>query len=38
MGTEKERDEAKKEAQFARLVAIASGDAKAKAKGDLARV
>ena len=35
---EKERDEAKEEAQVARLDATAAGDAKARAKGDLARV
>ena len=35
---EKERDEAKEEAQVARLTTIAAGDAKAKEEGDLARV
>ena len=35
---EKERDEAKKEAKVTRLVAIATGEAKAKAKDDLTRV
>ena len=38
VGAEKERDEAKKEAQVARLVTVAAGDSKAKAEGDLARV
>ena len=35
---EKERDEAKEEAQISRLVAIAVGDTKAWAEDDLARV
>ena len=34
----KERNEAKEEAQVARLSAIAAGDAKAKAEDDLNRV
>ena len=34
---EKERDETKKEAQVAQLAAVVVGDAKAKAKDDLAR-
>ena len=38
VGAEKESDEAKKEAQVARLAAIAAGDAKARAEDDLARV
>ena len=38
MSMEKERDEAKEEAQVARLVAVSTGDAKVKAKGDLTRV
>ena len=37
-GEEKERDEAKEEARVTRLVAVATGDAKAKAEGDLAKV
>ena len=37
-GAEKERDEAKEEAQVSRLAAVAMGDAKARAKDDLARV
>ena len=35
---EKARDKAKEEAQVTRLAAITAGNAKAKAKGDLARV
>ena len=35
---EKERDEAKEEAQVALLTTIAAGKAKAKEEGDLARV
>ena len=35
---ERERDEAKEEAQIARLATIATGDAKAWTKDDLARV
>ena len=35
---EKKRDEAKEEAQIARLAAVVAGDAKAWAKDDLARV
>ena len=35
---EKERDEAKQEAKVARLVAIAMGEVKARAKDDLTRV
>ena len=35
---EKERNEAKEEAQVARLAAVVAGDVKAKAEGDLARV
>ena len=40
MSVEKDRDEAKEEAQVALLATISAGDAKAKAKeeGDLARV
>ena len=34
----KERDEAKKEAQIARLVTVATGDAKERVEDDLARV
>ena len=37
-GAEKERDEAKEEAQVSRLASVAMGDAKARAKDDLARV
>ena len=37
-GAEKERDEAKEEAQYSQLVVVLVGDAKAKAKGDMARV
>ena len=37
-GAEKERDEAKEEAQVARLVAITVGDVRPKMEGDLARV
>ena len=35
---EKERDEAKQEAKVARLTAVATGDAKARAEDDLHRV
>ena len=35
---EKKRDEAKEEAQVARLAVVVAGDAKARAKDDLARV
>ena len=35
---EKERDEAKKKAQVARLATVSTGDAKARAEDDLARV
>ena len=35
---EKERDEAKQEAKVARLMAVAIGDAKARAEDDLHRV
>ena len=38
VGVEKERNEAKEEAQVARLAAVVAGDAKAKAEGDLARI
>ena len=38
VSTEKERDEAKEEAQVARLAAVLAGDAKVKANGDLSRV
>ena len=38
MSAEKERDEAKEEAQVARLATVAVGDATAKTEGDLARV
>ena len=38
MGTEKERDEAKKEDQVAELAAVAAGDAKARVADDLSRV
>ena len=38
MGTVKERDEAKEEAQVTRLAAIVASDARAKLEGDLARV
>ena len=38
VGVEKERDEAKEEAQHARMVAVVVGDAKARVKNDLARV
>ena len=37
-GAEKERDEAKKEAQVARLAIFTASDARAKLEGDLARV
>ena len=37
MGMEKERDEAKEEAQVARLAAVALGDEWEKMEGDLAR-
>ena len=37
-GAEKERDEAKEEAQVARLSAVTAGNAKARAEGDLVRV
>ena len=37
-GAEKERDKAKNEAQVAPLAAVATGDAKARAEDDLARV
>ena len=35
---EKEKDEAKQEARVARLVAMAAGEAKARAEDDLARM
>ena len=38
MGAEKERDEAKEEAQVALLAVVTTGDARAKLEGDLARV
>ena len=38
MGVEKERDEAKEEAQVAWLADVITGNAKAKAEGDLAKV
>ena len=38
VGAEKERDEAKNEAQVARLAAVTTGDAKARAEEVLARV
>ena len=38
MGAEKERDEAKEEAQVARLATVTTGDARAKLEVDLARV
>ena len=37
-GAENERDEAKKEAQVAQLAVVATSDAKARAKDDLAMV
>ena len=37
-GAEKERDEAKKEAQVAQLAAVATSNAKVRANDDLARV
>ena len=37
-GAEKERDEAKKKAQVARLDVVATGDTKARVEDDLARV
>ena len=37
-GVEKERNEAKEEAQVAQLAAVEASDAKAKAEGDLARI
>ena len=38
VGAEKERDEAKEEAQVAQLAAVATSDAREKLEGDLARV
>ena len=38
MGAEKERYEAKEEAQVARLAVVKAGDTKAKVEGDLARI
>ena len=35
---EKERDEAKDEAQISRLASVAAGDAKARAEDEMARV
>ena len=38
VGAEKERDEAKEEAQVAQLAVVATGDTKARAEGDMSRV